>query len=171
MIIGAITVVLGLLAFIVVIRRSGSAEEQIDKLKPLGNWTVVAIGLAAEKRRQNEGPIVILHRRDIAPMLENSYRVLGAANRYRVKAMHWVQPEEAQELDLMMAKLTQDLREAFGFLLLSPLEYIIRRVSQSESYFCSTAAALAYGKAFLMLEGIAEIVDEKAVEKIGRHLE
>lgn len=171
MIIGAISVVVGLLAFIVVYRRTGSAEEQIDKISPLGNWTAVAIELAAEKRRQNEGPLVMLHGRDIRRMLHNSYVVLGIANRYRVKATHWVQPEEAEELDLMMAKLTKDLREAFGFLLLSPLEYVIRRVSQSEAYFCSTAAALAYGNAFLMLEGIAEIVDEKAAGKIGRHLE
>jgi hypothetical protein len=171
MIIGAISVVLGLLAFIIVLHRTGSAEEQIDKISPLGNWTTVAIELAAEKRRHNEGPLVILHGRDIRRMLGNCYRVLGIANRYRVKAMHWVQPEEAEELDLMMAKLTQDLRAAFGFLLLSPLEYVIRRISQSEAYFCSTAAALAYGNAFLMLEGIAEIVDVRAAEKIGRHLE
>jgi len=171
MIYGAITGFLGFIAFIVVLSRSGSAEDQIDKIKPLGNWTVTAIGLAAEKKRHNEGPIVILHRQDIGCMLPNCYRALGAANKYRVKAMHWCQPIESEELDLMMAKLTQYLREAFGFLLLSPLEYVIRRVSQSESYFCSTAAALAYENAFLMLEGIAEIVDEKAAEKIGRHLE
>jgi hypothetical protein len=171
MIIGAISVVLGLLAFIIVLHRTGSAEEQIDKISPLGNWTTVAIGLAEEKRDRDEGPLVILHGQDIRRMLRNLYRALAATNRYRVKAMHWAEPEEAEELELYMARLTQDIREAFGFLLLSPLEYVIRRVSRSESYFCSTGAALAYGNAFLMLEGIAEIVDTKTAEKIGRHLE
>jgi hypothetical protein len=78
---------------------------QIDKIAPLGNWTVVAIGLAAKKKRQNAGPLVILHRRDIRQMLANLYRVLGMANLYRAKAMNWVEPEEAEELDLIMAKL------------------------------------------------------------------
>lgn len=171
MIIGAISFVLGLLAFIFVLRRTGSAEDQIDKVSPLPSWTSVAIGLADEKRRQNEGPLVVLHRHDISLMLRNLHWALAATNRYRVKAMHWDEPEEAEELALMMAKLTQDIRESFGFLLLSPLEYVIRRVSRSESYFCSTGAALAYGNAFLMLEGIAEIVDSGTAEKIGRHLE
>lgn len=171
MIYGAIIVAIGILAFIVVFIRSGSAEEQIDNIEPLGTWTVTAIALASEQKRRHEGPLVILHRRDIRQMLCNCYRCLGAANRYRVKSAHWSEPEEAEELDLMMAKLTQSLRAAFGFLLLSPLEYVIRRVSQSEAYFCSTAAALAYGNAFLMLEGIAEIVDVGSAEKIGRHLE
>ena len=171
MIVGAISVVLGLLAFIVVYRRTGTAEEQIDKITPLPSWTSVAIGLAEEKNRHNDGPLVILHGQDIRRMFKNLYWALAATNRYRVKAMHWAEPEEAEELDLMMAKLTQDIREAFGFLLLSPLEHVIRCVSQSESYFCSTAAALAYGNAFLMLEGIAEIVDTGTAEKIGRHLE
>lgn len=172
MIYGAIIVALGILAFIVVFIRSGSAEDQIDKIEPLGTWTVTAIGLAAEQKRRHEGPLVILHRQDIRPMFRNCYHCLSASNKYRVKAAHiWMEPVEAEDLDLMMAKLTQYLRAAFGFLLLSPLEYVIRRVSQSEAYFCSTAAALAYGNAFLMLEGIAEIVDVRSAGKIGRHLE
>jgi hypothetical protein len=171
MVSGSIALVIGLAVVVVIaMSRRRSPEQKIDHLVPLGTWTVTSIGLAAEEKRRHEGPLVMLHGRDIRRMLHNWNVVRGLAHQYRAKARDWPQSDEAEELKLMIAKLTQNLRTAFGFLLLSPLEYVIRRISQSESYFCSTAAALAYENVFLMLEGIAEIVDVRAAEKIGRHL-
>jgi hypothetical protein len=170
MVSGSIALVIGLAVIVVIVMyRRRSPEQKIDQLAPLGTWTVTSIGLAAERR--HEGPLVMLHGRDIQRMWHNCWRVLRpAAHKYRAIAKGWGPPDEAEELKLMDGKLTQYLRVAFGFLLLCPPEYAIRRISQSEAYFCSTGAALAYRNAFLMLEGIAEIVDPNAAGKIGRHL-